>query len=100
MCFGDIIFYDVLVIWGFIGFKCMFGSFGFYNVVNWFFLFGVLVLVLFWVLYKIFLDKKWIIYIYIFVFIGVIGMMFFVIVVNYILWFLIGYIFNYLVFKY
>lgn len=99
-CPGDTIFYDASVIWGLIGPKRMFGSLGLYNAVNWFFLFGALAPVPFWVLHKIFPDKKWITYIYTPVLIGATGMMPPATAVNYTSWFLIGYIFNHLVFKY
>ena len=99
-CPGDTVFFDASVIWGLIGPKRMFGPLGIYNAVNWFFLFGALAPVPFWILHKMFPDKKWPTYVYTPIIIGATGMMPPATAVNYTSWFLVGFVFNYLVFKY
>jgi len=99
-CPGDTVFFDASVIWGLIGPKRMFGTLGIYKAVNWFFLIGGLAPVPFWILHKIFPDKKWPLYVYTPILIGATGNMPPATSVNYIAWFLVGFIFNYVVFKY
>ncbi|KAG0630581.1 hypothetical protein M758_1G189400 [Ceratodon purpureus] len=99
-CPSDQVFFDASVIWGLIGPKRMFGKLGNYNAVNWFFLAGAVAPVPFWILHKIFPKKKWPTYVYTPILIGATGMMPPATAVNYTSWFMVGFIFNYVVFKY
>jgi OPT family oligopeptide transporter len=99
-CPGDTVFFDASVIWGLIGPKRMFGSLGIYKAINWFFLIGALAPVPFWILHKTFPDKKWPLYVYTPILIGATGNMPPATAVNYIAWFLVGFIFNFVVFRF
>ncbi|XP_057854440.2 oligopeptide transporter 3 isoform X2 [Cryptomeria japonica] len=52
--------FDASVIWGLVGPKRLFGQHGMYRNLVWLFLVGALLPVPFWVLSKIFPEKKWI----------------------------------------
>ncbi|CAK9277033.1 unnamed protein product [Sphagnum jensenii] len=99
-CPGDRVFYDASVIWGLIGPKRMFGALGLYKAINWFFLIGLLAPVPVWLLTKLFPHQKWLFYINMPILIGATGGMPPATSINYTAWFLVGFIFNYVLFKY
>ncbi|KAJ7547338.1 hypothetical protein O6H91_08G081100 [Diphasiastrum complanatum] len=99
-CPGDAVFFDASIIWGLIGPKRVFGSLGMYNKLNWFFLFGALAPVPVWLLSKAFPHKTWIRSINMPVLIGASGIMPPASSVNFTAWFVVGFIFNYIIFKY
>ncbi|CAM6032824.1 unnamed protein product [Sphagnum compactum] len=98
-CPSDTVFFDASVIWGLIGPKRMFGSLGIYRAVNWFFLLGALAPVPFWVAHKLFPKTKWLLYINTPILIGATGIMPPATAVNYTSWFVVGFIFNYIIFR-
>lgn len=98
-CPSDTVFFDASVIWGLIGPKRMFGSLGIYKAVNWFFLLGALAPVPFWVAHKLFPKTKWLLYINTPILIGATGIMPPATAVNYTSWFVVGFIFNYIIFR-
>lgn len=99
-CPGDRVFFDASVIWGLIGPQRQFGNLGLYDKVNWFFLFGALAPVPFWLASRRWPEKKWILYFNMPIFIAATGIMPPATPVNFTSWFVIGFIFNYYIFKY
>ncbi|KAJ7522663.1 hypothetical protein O6H91_18G021500 [Diphasiastrum complanatum] len=99
-CPGDTVFFDASIIWGLIGPKRIFGSLGLYKQVNWFFLFGAVAPVPVWLLHKAFPKQTWIRYINMPIMIGATGAMPPATAVNYTSWFIVGFIFNYVIFRY
>ncbi|KAG6556602.1 hypothetical protein Mapa_001543 [Marchantia paleacea] len=99
-CPGDRVFFDASVIWGLIGPQRQFGNLGLYDKVNWFFLFGALAPVPIWLASRRWPAKKWILYINMPIFIAATAVMPPASPVNFTSWFVIGFIFNYLIFKY
>ncbi|KAJ7534605.1 hypothetical protein O6H91_13G102300 [Diphasiastrum complanatum] len=99
-CPGDNVFFDASVIWGLIGPKRIFGSLGLYKQINWFLLFGAVAPVPVWLLSKAFPNQAWIRSINMPILIGATGSMPPASSVNYTTWFFVGFIFNYVIFKY
>lgn len=99
ICFIDSVYFIVFVIWGFIGLVRIFGFKGVYNNLNWFFLFGFFVLVLVYIVIKVFFKVVWLRWVN--MLIVLIGgfIMFFVFFVNNIMWFLVGMFFNGFIFR-
>ncbi|ERN19210.1 hypothetical protein AMTRI_Chr10g7600 [Amborella trichopoda] len=98
-CPGDDVFYNASIIWGVVGPLRMFGSKGLYQLQNLFFLIGFLAPVPVWILSKKFPNKKWISLINMPLIIGATGNMPPARAVNFICWGIVGYIFNFLIYK-
>lgn len=99
-CPGDTVFYDASVIWGLIGPKRMFGAEAIYKNVNWFFLIGAVAPIPVYIAHKVFPKQKWIRYINMPILIGATGMMPPASAINYTSWFAVGFIFNFVIFRY
>lgn len=98
-CPNDRVFFDASVIWGLVGPKRIFGSFGNYGALNWFFLIGAAGPVIVYIIHRIFPNQRWIPMINLPVLIGATNMPP-ATAVNYNSWLLIGTIFNFFVFHY
>lgn len=98
-CPSDRVFFDASVIWGLVGPKRIFGSFGNYGALNWFFLIGAAGPVIVYIIHRIFPNQRWIPMINLPVLIGATNMPP-ATAVNYNSWLLIGTIFNFFVFRY
>ncbi|XP_002991411.2 oligopeptide transporter 7 [Selaginella moellendorffii] len=98
-CPGDTIFYDASVIWGLIGPQRIFGDLGLYKSLNWCFLLGAIAPVIHWVLTKVFPTVEWLKYVVVPVLIGGAGAMPYATAVNYWSWFVVGFFFNYFIFR-
>ncbi|PPD86018.1 hypothetical protein GOBAR_DD17068 [Gossypium barbadense] len=59
-CPMDRVFFDVSVIWGFVGPRRIFGTKGEYSNVNWFFLSGAVAPLLVWLAHNAYPNKQWI----------------------------------------
>ncbi|MBA0720780.1 hypothetical protein Golax_008384 [Gossypium laxum] len=99
-CPGDRVFFDASVIWGLVGPKRIFGPLGNYSALNWFFLGGALGPVVVWLFHKAFPNQKWIPLINLPVLLGATAAMPPATSLNFNCWLIIGFIFNYYVFKY
>ncbi|KAL3504979.1 hypothetical protein ACH5RR_034820 [Cinchona calisaya] len=98
-CPGDSVFYSASVIWGLIGPKRIFGHLGNYSALNWGFLGGAIAPIIVWFAHKRFPNQDWIRYITFPVLLSG-GSMFPVSSVNYNGWFVVGFIFNFFVYRY
>ncbi|XP_010448244.1 PREDICTED: oligopeptide transporter 5-like [Camelina sativa] len=98
-CPGDEVFYNASIIWGIIGPARMFTSKGIYSGMNWFFLIGFLAPVPVWFFARKFPEKKWIQKIHIPLIFSATNMMPMAKAVNYWSWFVVGFIFNYYIFR-
>ncbi|MBA0595633.1 hypothetical protein Gorai_012496 [Gossypium raimondii] len=99
-CPGDRVFFDASVIWGLVGPKRIFGPLGNYSALNWFFLGGAVGPVVVWLFHKAFPNQKWIPLINLPVLLGATAAMPPATSLNFNCWLIIGFIFNYYVFKY
>ncbi|XP_049375723.1 oligopeptide transporter 4-like [Solanum verrucosum] len=99
-CRGDHVFYDASVIWGLVGPKRFFGPLGNYGALNWFFLGGAIAPVLVWLLHKAFPKQRWIKLINIPVLLGATANMPPANVLNFNSWIVVGFVFNFFVFRY
>ncbi|KAH9318569.1 hypothetical protein KI387_020338 [Taxus chinensis] len=98
-CPGDAVFYSASIIWGLVGPRRVFGNLGIYEKTNWFFLLGAVAPVFVWLIRKKFPNTKWLQYIHTPILIGATGNMPPAKPVNFIMWGMVGFIFNYIVFK-
>jgi len=99
-CPGDRVFFDASVIWGLVSPKRIFGPYGNYQALNWFFLGGLLGPFVVWLLHMAFPRQSWIPLINLPVLLGATAYMPPATPLNYNSWILVGTIFNYFVFKY
>lgn len=98
-CPGSNVFYNASIIWGVLGPLRIFTKLGLYSMMNYFFLIGALAPVPIWLLSKKFPEKKWIKDINMPILIGATAYMPPARSVNYITWFVVGYIFNVVIYK-
>ena len=98
-CPNDQVFYSASIIWGVVGPLRMFGNLGLYEKTNYFFLVGLLAPVPVWILLRIFPEKKWIKLINMPIILGASGNMPPARAVNYIMWFIVGILFNIVVYR-
>ncbi|KAG6558150.1 hypothetical protein Mapa_000331 [Marchantia paleacea] len=98
-CPSDRVFYDASVIWGLVGPKRIFGTLGQYNAMNWFWLFGFVAPVPFFILHKVFPEQSWIRLINMPLLLGSTALMPPASSVNYISWGTVGFIFNFYIFR-
>ncbi|XP_020591466.1 oligopeptide transporter 1-like [Phalaenopsis equestris] len=98
-CPGDDVFYNASIIWGVVAPLRMFGRLGIYSKLNYFFLIGFLAPIPVWVLSRIYPEKKWIKLINMPIILGSTGMMPPARAVNYLMWGLVGVVFNIYVFR-
>ncbi|XP_059073909.1 oligopeptide transporter 5 [Cryptomeria japonica] len=98
-CPGDRVFYNASVIWGVVGPRRMFGNLGLYEKQNWFFLAGAVAPLIHWLLRKKFPNVKLLQYIHMPILIGATGNMPPTRSVNFVMWGLVGFIFNYIIFN-
>ncbi|KAM0941683.1 putative oligopeptide transporter, OPT superfamily [Dioscorea sansibarensis] len=98
-CPGSDVFYYASIIWGVLGPLRMFGKLGLYSKMNYFFLIGALAPVPVWLLSRKFPEKKWIKLINMPILIGATANMPPSRSVNYITWFVVGFIFNVVIYK-
>ncbi|MBA0796131.1 hypothetical protein Gohar_006928 [Gossypium harknessii] len=99
-CPSDTVFYDASVIWGLIAPRRIFGDFGTYEAVNWFFLGGAVAPLLVWLASKAFPSQEWIRLINMPVLIGATGMMPPATAVNYTTWIIVGFLSGFVVYRY
>ncbi|XP_075088809.1 oligopeptide transporter 2-like [Nicotiana tabacum] len=99
-CRGDHVFYDASVIWGLVGPKRFFGPLGNYGALNWFFLGGAIAPILVWLLHKSFPKQRWIKLINIPVLLGATAAMPPASTLNFNSWFVVGFLFNFIIFRY
>lgn len=99
-CPSDRVFFDASVIWGLIGPKRIFGSEGLYRQINWWWLIGAVAPIPGWVATKVWPDVKFLRLINMPILIGATGMMPPATAVNYTSWVLMGFVFNFLIFRY
>ncbi|OIT30173.1 oligopeptide transporter 2 [Nicotiana attenuata] len=99
-CRGDHVFYDASVIWGLVGPKRFFGPLGNYGALNWFFLGGAIAPILVWLLHKSFPKQSWIKLINIPVLLGATAAMPPASTLNFNSWFVVGFLFNFIIFRY
>ncbi|XP_042448100.1 oligopeptide transporter 5-like [Zingiber officinale] len=98
-CPNDSVFFSASVIWGVVGPRRMFGPGSTYAGLNYFFLLGFLAPAVVYLFYRLFPEKKWIRLINFPVIFGSSGGMPPNKSINYNCWFIVGFIFNYWVFK-
>jgi OPT family oligopeptide transporter len=98
-CDSARVFYAASVIWGVIGPNRMFGSEGFYAALNWWFLIGLLLPIPFWLLSRRY-PNSWFKYIHIPVFLGSTANMPPARPGMYTSWFILGFIFQFVVYRY
>ncbi|KAL5981935.1 OPT superfamily [Asimina triloba] len=98
-CPGDDVFYNASIIWGLVGPLRMFGRLGLYQKLNWFFLVGFVSPIPVYILSRIFPQKKWIPLINMPVILGATGNMPPARAVNYISYFVVGFIFNVYIYR-
>ncbi|KAL2634262.1 hypothetical protein R1flu_005741 [Riccia fluitans] len=91
--------FSIAVIWGLIGTRRMFGDVGRYKNMTWMFLFGAIAPVPFWALAKLSPRLKFLKWIHIPVILSAVKPWPPATPVNFNSWFLVGFIFNFLVFK-
>ncbi|KAK9065238.1 hypothetical protein SSX86_016621 [Deinandra increscens subsp. villosa] len=96
-CPGDDVFYNASIIWGLVGPQRMFGNLGLYSKMNYFFLFGILAPVPFWLLSRKYPEWKWVRLVNIPILINCPGPP--ARAVNYNMWFAVGMFFNFVVYK-
>ncbi|KZV25328.1 oligopeptide transporter 4-like [Dorcoceras hygrometricum] len=99
-CPSDQVFFDASVIWGLVSPKRIFGRYGNYSALNWFFLAGLLGPVVVWGFHRAFPSQKWIPLINLPVLLGATANMPPATSLNYNSWILVGTIFNFFVFRY
>lgn len=99
-CPSDQVFFDASVIWGLVSPKRIFGRYGNYSALNWFFLAGLLGPVVVWAFHKKFPRQSWIPLINLPVLLGATASMPPATALNYNSWILVGTIFNFFVFRY
>ncbi|KAF7059465.1 hypothetical protein CFC21_066369 [Triticum aestivum] len=90
--------YNEMVVWGLIGPRQMFFK-GVYSKLVYFFLIGIIAPIPFWILARRFPEKKWIKLIRVPVLFMLGAQMPPARAVNYICWFVLGFIFNYIIFR-
>ncbi|KAL1817652.1 hypothetical protein ACET3Z_020226 [Daucus carota] len=100
ICPNDRVFFDASVIWGLVGPRRIFGPYGNYGALNWFFLGGLMGPVIVWMFHKAFPKQTWIPLINLPVLLGATAAMPPATALNYNSWILIGTIFNFFVFRY
>ncbi|KAL2631498.1 hypothetical protein R1flu_016184 [Riccia fluitans] len=98
-CPSDRVFFDASVIWGLVGPKRIFGTEGQYNAMNWFWLVGFVAPVPFYLLHRMYPKKEWIRLINMPVLLGASMLMPPATAVNYISWGVVGFIFNFYVYR-
>lgn len=98
-CPADTLPYDASIICGVIGPLCIFGQFGNYKSLNYFFLFGILSPLLVWVLARMFPNKKSITKISMPVILAAAAAMPPIKAVNYICWLIVATVFSVVVYK-
>ncbi|MBA0588315.1 hypothetical protein Gorai_001427, partial [Gossypium raimondii] len=99
-CPMDRVFFDVSVIWGFVGPRRIFGTKGEYSNVNWFFLSGAVAPLLVWLAHNAYPNKQWIHLIHMPVLLGSTAMMPPATTVNFRSRFIISFVSGYVIFKY
>ncbi|MBA0713664.1 hypothetical protein Golax_012684, partial [Gossypium laxum] len=99
-CPMDRVFFDVSVIWGFVGPRRIFGTKGEYSNVNWFFLSGAVAPLLVWLAHNAYPNKQWIHLIQMPVLLGSTAMMPPATTVNFRSRFIISFVSGYVIFKY
>ncbi|WVQ64639.1 OPT family small oligopeptide transporter [Kwoniella botswanensis] len=97
-CAGAKVVYNASIIWGTIGPQRMFQSGQTYNALMYFFLIGPVVTVLVWLLYRRY-PNSWIKYINVPIFFNAAGNIPPATTTQYSLWFIFGFLFNYLIRK-
>lgn len=97
-CPSDHVFFDASVIWGLVGPKRIFGSAGIYKQINWWFGIGALAPVPVWILTKVFPNVGFFRAINMPILIGATGLLPPATAVNFTMWILVGFIFNYVIF--
>lgn len=100
ICPYDRVFFDASVIWGLVGPRRIFGPYGNYGALNWFFLGGMLGPFVIWLFHKAFPKQSWIPLINLPVLLGATAAMPPATALNYNSWILVGTIFNFFVFRY
>ncbi|KAI9593424.1 OPT oligopeptide transporter protein-domain-containing protein [Syncephalis fuscata] len=98
-CSNANVFFSASVIWGVIGPNRMFGSEGHYSALLWWFLIGLLLPVPFWLLSRRF-PNTWLQYVHTPVILGATAIMPPAQPVMYPTWFLIGFIFQFVIYRY
>ncbi|XP_074591008.1 oligopeptide transporter 5-like [Curcuma longa] len=98
-CPGDAVFFSSSVIWGVVGPRRMFGPGSIYSGLNYFFLLGLLAPAVVYLFHRLFPEKKWIRLINFPVIFAAAGFIPPVKAINFNCWFIVGFVFNYWVFK-
>lgn len=98
-CPGDDVFCNASIIWGVVAPLRMFGRLGLYSKMNYFFLIGLLAPIPVWALSRIYPEKKWIKLINMPIILGSTSLMRPASAVNYLMWGLVGVVFNIYVFR-
>lgn len=98
-CPGDDVFYNASIIWGVVGPLRMFGRLGHYPHMNYFFLFGALAPLPFYLLSRAFPQHKFLRLIHVPIILGGAGAMPPARAVNYICWGAVGLFFNFVVYR-
>ena len=91
--------YSTSIIWGVVGPLRMFGKLGLYEVMNYFFLIGFLAPIPVWISSRMFPKKKWIKLINMPIILGSARGMPPARAVNYMMWFIVGIFFNFVVYR-
>lgn len=99
-CPNDRVFFDASVIWGLASPKRIFGKFGNYSAMNWFFVGGALGPFIVWGFHKAFPKQSWIPLINLPVLLGATAYMPPATALNYNSWILVGTVFNFFVYRY
>ncbi|CAD6262472.1 unnamed protein product [Miscanthus lutarioriparius] len=100
-CPGDHVFFDASVIWGLVGPRRIFGPLGYYNALNWFFLGGLILPAVVWLLARALPGHAcWISLINLPVVLGATANMPPASPINYTAWCFVGTVFNFFVFRY
>ncbi|ONK79340.1 uncharacterized protein A4U43_C01F5370 [Asparagus officinalis] len=98
-CPGDQVFYSASIIWGVVAPIRMFGKLGLYETTNYFFLLGFLAPIPVWLLSRLYPEKNWIKLINMPIILGAAGSMPPARAVNYTMWFIVGIVFNFVVYR-
>jgi OPT family oligopeptide transporter len=98
-CPGDRVFYDASVIWGLVGPLRIFGKDGLYEAINWSFLLGAVSPIPVWLASRRWPKVGWIRAINMPILIGATGVMPPATSINYTSWILVGFIFNYVIYR-
>ncbi|XP_042448131.1 oligopeptide transporter 5-like [Zingiber officinale] len=98
-CPSDTVFFSSSVIWGVVGPRRMFGPDSIYSGLNYFFLLGLFAPAVVYLFHRLFLEKKWIRLINFPVIFAAAGYIPLVKTINFNCWFIVGFAFNYWVFK-